>query len=231
MPGDEWILVAEAARSVRIADACALINWAWRRKLIPIRGVSIGGGELVDIFANEGDRIDCRRSRVVTGRLFTTYRYVITTRSDLERLAQVRAPPAQPLSAATMPVTEAPSPRSASSAANTIVVAAPSDEAETPASPPAEQSPENGSSAPDQAEPEAPMDEASALVTAVASELSRLFPDGRPPMGLKELGRRVRESAGEKLGQFGLTTLSRSIRLLRWSRQRTKLPLSPPDCA
>jgi hypothetical protein len=100
MADDDWISVAEAARSVRIADACALINWAWKRNLNPLRGLPIGGGELVDIPSNEGGKIDCRKSRVVTGRLFTTYQHVITRRADLQRLAQVRAPPSEPPNAA-----------------------------------------------------------------------------------------------------------------------------------
>jgi hypothetical protein len=194
MADDDWISVAEAARIVRIADACAFINWGWKRKLILLRGVPIGGGELVDIPGNEGDKIDCRKSRVVTGRLFATYQHVIVRRAELERLAQVRAPPSQPLnlSAAITSVSEA-----------------------HPASSPAG---------------EAEREKSETLAEALASELSRLYPTGRPAKRRAELMASVRQTAGNNLGVFELTTLDRAMRQLGWTTRRPKRakPPQPP---
>jgi hypothetical protein len=64
--------------------------------------------------------------------------------------------------------------------------------------------------------------EAGPLAQAVASELHRLSPDGRPMgVSIKELGERVRESAGKKLGAFSQRTLTRAIGLAWPPRQTT----------
>jgi hypothetical protein len=56
--------------------------------------------------------------------------------------------------------------------------------------------------------------EAGRLTRAVARWLLHLFPDERPSgLSYKELEKRVRAAAGEKLGAFSLTTLKRAIRL------------------
>jgi hypothetical protein len=62
---------------------------------------------------------------------------------------------------------------------------------------------------------------------AVASELSRLHPAGRPAKQRDELLREVHKAAGEKLGVFGLTTLDRAMRLLGWTTRRPKRAKAP----
>ena len=55
---------------------------------IPLRGVRPGESEPVEIPFNEGGRVDCKKSRIVIGRLCTTYLSVTMKWPDVERLAQ-----------------------------------------------------------------------------------------------------------------------------------------------
>ena len=61
--------------------------------------------------------------------------------------------------------------------------------------------------------------EAGPLMRAVASELRRLFPKGRPALRNDELMERVRKEAGGTLGVFSLRTLERAI-ALAWPRPK-----------
>jgi hypothetical protein len=207
MPEGEWILVSRAARSIRIADACALINWAWRRRYIPLRGVPIGGGELVDIPATEGGKIDCRKSRVVTGRLFTTHEHVITRWADLERLAQVRAP--------------------ASHALNTADVTPAAGASSPPVSEALVQQPPQSAARVE----ETPPPWVTQLVKFVAAILLREWPKGRPQKTVDGMLQHLHDNYPKtKIGTCGKTTVERAIRWLqlqgRWDRQ----PVNPfPD--
>jgi hypothetical protein len=193
MAEDRRISVADAARFLGTPDACRLIKWAWRQGAIRLFGVRPGENEPVVIPANEG-RIDFAASHVVTGP-FKWFRSVTMAWSDVKRLAQADVE----LLAQT----------------DIELLAQAADErlaqaARTPASPPTQQAPQSASSGVDTLVAEAPVDDSSALVIAVASELSRLFPDGRPAMQLEELLEYVRKTAGERLGHFEKTTLSRA---------------------
>jgi len=193
MADDDWISVAEAARIVRIADACAFINWGWKRKLIPLRGLPIGGGELVDIPSNEGGKIDCRKSRVVTGRLFTTYQHVITRRADLERLAQVRAPPSQPLNAS-------------SAGIDGDVAAVSTRDANSVSEAPSKQAPQDAANA-------LVAEEVSELTQELATELLRLFPEGRPRNKRRyDIFELLQAEASKKIGAFSMRAMDRAIR-------------------
>ncbi len=63
------IFVADAARFIGKSRGKRLINLAWKRKAIPLRGVRPGESEPVEIPFNEGGRVDCKKSRIVIGRL------------------------------------------------------------------------------------------------------------------------------------------------------------------
>jgi hypothetical protein len=75
---------------------------------------------------------------------------------------------------------------------------------------------------------QADLQNAGKLVRAVASELRRQYPAGRPAIKIDELHRRVRKAAGEMLGVFSQTTLKRAIRLT-WRPGRTRPDRAKPD--
>jgi hypothetical protein len=87
MARDE-IFVADAARFIGKSGAKRLINQAWKRGTVPLRGVRPGESEPVEIPFNEGGRVDCKKSRIVIGRLCTTHLSVTIKWPDVERLAQ-----------------------------------------------------------------------------------------------------------------------------------------------
>ena len=71
-----------------------------------------------------------------------------------------------------------------------------------------------------QAEAEAPdAQEAGPILRAVASELRRLFPKGRPALRNDECMERVKKEAVGTLGVFSLRTLERAI-ALAWPRPK-----------
>jgi hypothetical protein len=82
------IFVADAAHFIGKSGAKRLINQAWKQGFIPLRGVRPGESEAVEIPFNEGGRVDCKKSRIVIGRLCTTYLSVSLKLADLEWLAQ-----------------------------------------------------------------------------------------------------------------------------------------------
>jgi hypothetical protein len=71
-------------------------------------------------------------------------------------------------------------------------------------------------------EGDAEREKSGTLAEALASELRRLHPTGRPAMRRAELRGRVLDVAGDKLGVFELTTLDRAMRLLGWTTRRPK---------
>ena len=82
------IFVADAAHFIGKSGAKRLINQAWKRGTILLRGVRPGESEPVEIPFNEGGRVDCKKSRIVIGRLCTTYLSVTMKWPDVERLVQ-----------------------------------------------------------------------------------------------------------------------------------------------
>ena len=88
MAQDKWILVADAAHFLGKPRGKRLINQAWKQGFITLRGVRPGESEPVEIPFNEGGRVDCKNSRIVIGRLATTYLSVTVAWPDVERLAQ-----------------------------------------------------------------------------------------------------------------------------------------------
>ena len=186
------IFVADAADFIGKSDAKPLINLAWKMGAIPLRGVRPGESEPVEIPFNEGGRVDCKKSRIVIGRLCTTYLSVTMKWTDVERLAQVDV----------RRLVQADAERLAREAS----------EAASSAAPP-KQAPGGASNA-DILEAEA-----GPLMRAVASELRRLFPKERPALRNDELMERVRKEAGGTLGVFSLRTLERAI-ALAWPRPK-----------
>ena len=82
------IFVADAAHFIVKSGAKRLINQAWKQGFISLRGARPGESEPVEIPFNEGGRVDCKKSRIVIGRLCTTYLSVTMKWPDVERMAQ-----------------------------------------------------------------------------------------------------------------------------------------------
>jgi hypothetical protein len=81
------ISVVDAAHFIGKSGVKRLINQAWKRRFIRLRGVRPGESEAVEIPFNEGGRVDCKKSRIVIGRLCTTHLSVTMMWPDVERLA------------------------------------------------------------------------------------------------------------------------------------------------
>jgi hypothetical protein len=88
MSQDKRILVADAAHFIGKSNAKRLINQAWKRRFITLCGVPEDESEPVEIPFNEGGRVDCKKSRIVIGRLASTHHSVTIAWADVERLAQ-----------------------------------------------------------------------------------------------------------------------------------------------
>ena len=87
MAQDKRILVAKAARFLGKPRGKRLINQAWKQRFITLYGVPAGESEPVEI-PHEGGTVDCKKSRIVIGRLGTTHLSVTMEWSDVKRLAQ-----------------------------------------------------------------------------------------------------------------------------------------------
>jgi hypothetical protein len=200
MAQDE-IFVADAADFIGKSRGKRLINQAWKQKTIRLRGVRPGESEPVEIPFNEGGRVDCKKSRIVMGRLCTTYLSVTMKWPEVRRLAQADVE------------------RLGREAKEVAASAA-------PWSKQGRQSPTHPAIGP---AGEAEREKSVTLAEALASELSRLYPTGRPAKRRAELMERVRKAVGEKLGVFELTTLDRAMRLLGWTTRRPKRAEPPPQ--
>ncbi len=216
---------------------------AWEEGALHLRGVPHAipqTREPVEIPAWEAGRLrlDCPRSRLGRPRLWD-YHSVQVRKADVERLAREAGgnragAETQAQAAPPDEVAVAPDAGGNRAGAETQVQAAPPDEvavapdaneADTKPQAAAETQaqaapPDEGAVAPDAHEADtkpqaaAPyVQEAGKLARAVAWWLRHLFPDGRPAMRLEELAALVRKEAGKRLGDFGLTTLKRAIRL------------------
>ena len=84
MAEDHWISVACAADIVATSDARKLIQRAWKLGAIRLRGLRPGESEPVEIPSSEGGKVDCKKSRIVIGRLCTTYLNVTMKWPDVE---------------------------------------------------------------------------------------------------------------------------------------------------
>ncbi len=182
MAENQWISVAYAADIVATSDARKPIQRAWKLGAIRLRGLRPGESEPVEIPFNEGGRVDCKKSRIVIGRLCRPHESVTMRWADVERLAQADFE-------------------------RELL------KASSPASPPTEQAPQGASNA------DISDAEAGPLLRAVASELLRLFPKGRPALRNDECMERVKKEAVGTLGVFSLRTLERA-KALAWPRPK-----------
>ena len=203
------IFVADAAHFIGKPGAKRLINQAWKQGTITLRGVRPGESEPVEIPFNEGGRVDCKKSRIVIGRLCTTYLSVTMKWPDVERLAQADVEwllREAALVAANTPVIEAPPNQPSQNVPSVTETLAPqanveqvTQEAVTTASKPKQE------------------DE-------VAAALFQEWPNVRPRgMKVKDLLIVLHDSDRHPdLGTFGMSTLERAIRKAKkmgWSYQ------------
>jgi hypothetical protein len=217
MAEDRWISVADAADFFETPDAERLINQAWKLGTGRFRGVRPGENETVEIPSSEHGKINCAASRVVDG-LFTTHLSVVMRWADAkplapasieaeENTAPASSPPhREPQSAASAPAAEEPLAeadvkRLAQTDANRLLA----EETQTPSA-------REGASNADILEAEV-----GPVVKAVAVELRRIFPKGRPALRVDELMVRVKDAAGENLGVFSGRTLERAV-ALAWAK-------------
>lgn len=204
MAKDQRVSVAAAADFFGTPDARRLIQRLWREGAFRLQGVRPGESEPVEIPFNEGGRVDCKKSRIVIGRLCTTYLNVTMKWPDVERLAQADV---RRLAQAEVERLALEATQSATSAA------------------PPKQAPQGASNA-DILEAEA-----GPLVKAVALELRRHFPEGRP-RGLTrdKLMQGVHKKSGGKIDVFSPATLDRAL-ALAWPRakpSRAQKAAKPP---
>jgi hypothetical protein len=91
MAQDRWISLADAADFIGTPDAPRLIQLAWKRGAIRLRGVRAGESEPVEIPWSEDGTVDCDASRIGAGGLLSTYHSVTVKWADVKRLANFDA--------------------------------------------------------------------------------------------------------------------------------------------
>jgi hypothetical protein len=116
MSEDRRISAEAAADFLGTPDACQIINQAWKQGFSQLRGVPPGESEPVEIPATEDGRVKCKKSRVMIGRLCTTYLNVTIAWPDVERLAHADVERLLRAAAPESPAPDAPQTEDASNA-------------------------------------------------------------------------------------------------------------------
>ena len=203
--GCAWLALR---RTFGARGAAQRLQRAWEEGALPLsrrpsrhspkrracRNSGLGAGRLV---------LDCPRSRVGRPRLWD-YHSVQVGRADVERLAQSGGPAAARREKPTRRCRRRWRPQTQGAARRRRGRLSPTRRKPTRS--------RRRWRAPD-------AQEAGPLLRAVASELRRLFPKGRPALRNDERMERVKKEAGGTLGVFSLRTLERAI-ALAWPRAK-----------